>query len=255
VQTIGLDLKQPIPGDLHLTTRNLPGIPNEPNSRWPESGVARYVAVSCPHPASIGSHTQPPNHHPKASDSRLSIASLPAQGVCAFLSITLPAVDTCSSQSVTGFTSPSSLLSSCHPSGAGAFLHTPAVIRAPPPTFPPNFPDWQRHLQKNFHRFAPSDWTRTRHPPPNSSCLADSALSTSSSATQPRTPAYHPSDRNSDYASLQGIHANSIQFNIHLKLHITSTATPSPPCLTHPTSSPRTRLPWTTSSSSPCHMT
>jgi hypothetical protein len=148
VQTIGLDLKQPIPRDLHLTTRNLPGIPNEPNSRWPESGVARYVAVSCPHPASIGSHTQPPNHHPKASDSRLSIASLPAQGVCAFLSITLPAVDTCSSQSVTGFTSPSSLLSSCHPSGAGAFLHTPAVIRAPPPTFPPNFPDWQRHLQK-----------------------------------------------------------------------------------------------------------
>jgi hypothetical protein len=47
LQTIGLHLKQPIPGVLHLTTRNLPRIPNWPYSRWPESGVARYVATPC----------------------------------------------------------------------------------------------------------------------------------------------------------------------------------------------------------------
>lgn len=55
LHTTGLRLKHAYFGVLQLTSRNLPGIPNWPNSRWGQSGEPRYYSCSSPEPESIGS--------------------------------------------------------------------------------------------------------------------------------------------------------------------------------------------------------
>ena len=148
LQTIGLHLKHSIPGVLHTRTRNLAPCRNWPYSRWSKSGVARYTPVRLPYPASIGSHTQPPNHQPVGFDAQLSIASAPAHkgsSVNKYHAF-LPLIPL--SQSVQDF----------HFSHPPFFLSHPAILAVQVPSLhsgsdhrvphlsPPAFPYWQRHL-------------------------------------------------------------------------------------------------------------